>query len=124
MVLQDFFFVGNKATGTTGETRAIDVGSAGPPTSDNCIIAYNRMENESNECLVHGTEGLAHGIAVVQNVFERKKTASSGTIEIYGAGNTKNSDHIILWYNTNVGDGAFILFNDRNEIKTIEKIEK
>jgi hypothetical protein len=85
--------------------------------SDNSIVAFNTLYGLPGSMFSTSpasTQAITHGIAFVQNVFE-KTAASTALLIIAGDGSSSDpANNIMLWHNTIVGERLNFAYNDFN----------
>lgn len=83
------------------------------PSFDNGIITYNQFLDLSNFAYnFAATKNIDHGIAIVQNVFERAKPGPSPLLQISGDSSLTTTNHVLVWHNTLVGQRSNLFYND------------
>jgi hypothetical protein len=102
--------VGN--TAVCGKDNKANTCIAGSDESDGCILAFNRLMDQRNGNNVNLDKPYKHGVAVVQNLFERSKQTQHNTpvmsIAVHGA----PAHNVIVFHNTMLGERANMAYNN------------
>ena len=99
-------FLGNTDTGGKDNVSVVCNGS------DGLIYAFNRMldQREGDSLGVNGA--IVHGIAIVQNLFERSKQGPANTPIMGVAGFLAPAGNVIIFHNTILGERVNMAYND------------
>ena len=92
--------------------------NTGIPFQDGLIFAYNTHYGTTTDTLMKMGEGsvagdnIVHGIAIVQNVFERHGDQTQPLMKISADGTITTTNNVLFFYNTIAGARCNYAYND------------
>jgi hypothetical protein len=86
--------------------------TAGPPTPDNTVFAFNKLtSSNSGDSFVKLNSTITHGCAVVQNLFENVNNTQP-LLSIGDDSTYTTVNNVLLWNNTMTGQRLNACYND------------
>ena len=116
--------VGNIRTGRAVNQTSFftDVSGAAVKTPDNAILAFNAVYNFTGlslTCVTADAAVKSHGVAIVQNVFEKTIGAGLGVAEVASAATAAEPYHnFIIWHNDFIGERQQMCYNEVGNVPT------
>lgn len=102
--------IGNNGISIDG-SNSTGWGNGGQSPGDGGIYAFNTVYGINGAVGPGIAFGVSQGVALVQNVFERKDGAAAGAL-IWADGNATSSNNFIFWHNDIVGGRTNLGYTD------------